>query len=355
MTPDLNSPQPDSTPEKSAAALEKVAWDEALSRAEEKALSAQEDSRRGEPGGRGESRGGGAKGAGAGMDWRSIMRYAIPAILLLVYLGYRFSQRAPSSGSSPGLSPAASLTGVERARPDKLRLNAEAEEKVARLEALLGQGDWKGVQALVKGLPQEMKAHPIFHAFEAIARIESGESGIDLLRTVEKLEGTFYSDAKRKPLLDYLRMMRAELILQTCAAPESLLARTDMLRELVLSQSALTPRALRLRVKIAERYEALGRELADSTGRVFKDKITLINARSLFQQGLRMVVAPEGWLQAQPIHPGASATAVQRLLLQIREVNRQINGVSAPWSQTDRSTWTGQKGDPIHDYPGGKW
>jgi alkylhydroperoxidase family enzyme len=282
------------------------------------------------------------------------VRLAVPILILVLYGVYKLTTlergpRAPDEAAEVG-----SLSGV-RADVERVRLDAPTREVVARLEALKARGDWAGVLAAVNEAPPAVRVHPVVRAFEVIARVERGSRAAPLLRDLRELEQLFSAAPDQRPLLDYLRLMRGEILLSAANSPEALMRYNDQFRQILLNQEGLTPRGLAFRVALAEQYEAVAGREAEAAGRLMRDKVRLTTARSLHQQALRWVTAREGWLERQPVSSGRAAVVAERVALRIRELNEALHGVALPFGGKDSSTWTGEAGHPLHDHPGGTW
>jgi len=283
----------------------------------------------------------------------SWLKAAVPILIILLYLGYRvgMTDRGPVT---PDLVEHQPLTGV--APPvEQTRMDTGTRELVSRLEGMMAREDWPGILTTLEGTQDDLLVQPPIRAFKAIARIETGEAGFSLLEEVRMLEPFFSSDPRHRPMREYLRLMQAELIIRLDGgSAERLRGQTDRLRQL-LADLPMTGRHLRIRMRLAERFEEFGAAEERAAGTYFRDRLRLRTARALYQQGLRWVTTREGWLQAQPISPGQPAIQVERFIHRIREMNKAINGYSLPYSGADRMTWSGRTGDPIHDAPGGAW
>jgi len=283
-----------------------------------------------------------------------IARAAVPIAVLVIYGLYKVStmERAPRGPME--IEDGGPLTAVDPAL-DRQSMDRETRALVARLETLAAQSDWDQVREAVAAAPERSREHPDVRAFRVIARVEGGEVSGEVMKELRALGPYYAADPDDRTMLDYLRLMEAELYLRLSTTPDALLRNTDRFRQLVGRQAALTPRVLRTRVELAERYEAMGDAEVEAAGRFMPDRVRLANARSLYQQGLRWVTTPEGWLELRPISTGKAVVVLERLLLRLREANAKFHGQKLPWTGADNTTWSGRKGDPPHDYPGGSW
>lgn len=290
--------------------------------------------------------------AAVALPW---IRALLPVLLLVVYVGYKVTHGPPAEPRRPDVELVRSLTGVEH-KPGRHRMDTETRTLVVALEARVDGRNWSGIMNAVATAPPEVREHPVVQAFDAIARVESGEGGPDLMALLIALERELAGDEDLAPQVEYLRLARLISMFRTQGTtPDGLLRLTSEMRP-SLSVMRTTPRVVEFRLMLAERFERFGQdEEAAAAGTFTNDTLRLATARQLYQQGLRWIVTREGWLKATPIAPGKPAVVVERLLMRIEKLNRQINGWSVPMTESDSSTWTGKRGDPIHDAPGGTW
>ncbi|MCB2155234.1 hypothetical protein KQI84_10125 [bacterium] len=321
---------------------ERESWDAVLHRAGERTLAE----------GRAASRPGGS----GKRPWAFWLRIAVPVLILGVYVTYKAAGWDFSSRRSPKLEEVDSLTGVERQQDELPPLDKPTRDLVGRLEALLAAKDWPAIRKAVAEAPKAAQERPEVEAFDLIAQVESGQSNPSLNKRIVDLEPYFSRKKSQEPMLNYLRLMRAEMLFRSSSNdPQALIRNMDEFRRLVADQP-LTERVLLLRLKLAGRYELMGARVQEEAGGVLRrDVLELTTARSLYQQGLRWVTTREGWMKLQPISPGKAAASIDRLITRMRSVNGQLHGPALPWENKDPETWTGKKGDPIHDYPGGTW
>ena len=261
-----------------------------------------------------------------------------------------------SSRRGPKIQEVSSLTGVERQGVELPPMRAETRELVGRLEALLALRDWPGIGKAIAAAPGDMRKRPEVDAFDLIALVEGGESNPRLNQRIIALEPYFTHKKSQEPMLNYLRLMRAEILFRSSSTdPQALMRNMDEFRRLVADQP-LTPRTVAFRIKLAGRYEMMGAQVQEEAGGLFRrDILELTTARGLYQQGLRWVTTQEGWMRLQPISSGKAGNVLDRLVTRLRDANGALHGPAMPWEDKDPKTWTGKKGDPIHDYPGGTW
>ena len=216
--------------------------------------------------------------------------------------------------------------------------------------------NWPGIINAVSLAPPEVRSHPVVQSFEAIARVESGEGSPDLLALLLALEAELKGDTQFESLVEYLQLARAVAQFRTQGNDADSLMRLVTELRPTLSAMPTTPRMVEFRLSLADRFERFGiQEETAAAGTFTNDQLRLATARQLYQQGLRWVVTREGWLKAIPIAPGKPTVVTEQLLMRIRTVNSKLNGWSVPMTESDSETWTGRRGDPIHDAPGGMW
>ncbi|MBI5153952.1 hypothetical protein HZA57_01840 [Candidatus Poribacteria bacterium] len=286
--------------------------------------------------------------------WTRWIRPAVPVVILLVYAAYKLLGWEPKPRAPRDAEPYASLSGVA-AEVKKVPLDEQTKQLLAKLEGLYTRENWTQIRAVAASAPQDVRRHPAVRAFDAIARVHTGETSAEVMTEIRDLESYFASDPKQRAMLESLQLVHAEILFRVSTSPDAMMRNTDRFRQLAGNAESLTPQLLAFRVKLAERFEEMGNQEAAGAGRFMKDRVQLTTARSLYQQGLRWVTTREGWLARQPLSSGKASAIVDRLVLHIREMNKEINGLAMPWGGGDRETWTGKAGDPIHDYPGGTW
>ncbi len=286
--------------------------------------------------------------------WHAWGRAAVPLAIILLYGIYKIATHEPAQPDAPEIANVASLSGVKQ-DTEKIRMDKAAREFIARLETLKASENWKQIRTEIDNTAPEIREHPVVQAFDVIALIESGQRNGALLARIQTLRPKFADDRTQRGMLDYLNLMEAELLLNASRSPDMLTRNMDDFRQLIGGQEKLTPRLLDFRVRLADRFEQMGDQEIKDAGNFRADQVKMLNGRSLYQQGLRWVTTRDGWLKAQPIDPGRAASTSQRLLLKIRDANQIIHGPVLPFGDKENTTWTGKRGDPVHDYPGGKW
>lgn len=280
------------------------------------------------------------------------LRIAAPLVIIGGYALFKMMD-APASQRVLLVDAPATLSGV-RAEREPLAMSRETERLVARLESLAARRDWFMVIQTIEAADPESARHPVVRAFEVVARVERGDRSAASYQQLRNLENAFRDSNRHGVLRSYLRLLQADVLLRTADNPEALLRNMDRLRQLVDDQP-LTPRVLELRLSLARAYEQAGLEELKAAGTIRRDRVRLANARALFQQGLRWVVAPEGWKDLRPIDSGEANAIAGRLVLHLRVANARLHGPSMPFTGSDSETWTGRRGDPVHDHPGARW
>jgi hypothetical protein len=289
-------------------------------------------------------------------NWALWLRAALPVLVLVVYGVYKFTDRDRNPpGASERDAVPASLTGVQPDR-EKVTLDRQTRDFVAGLETLRLADDWRGVRdAIAAADPPALRENAVVLALDTVARVRLGETSGTLLGTIDSLKPVFRSDKERRGLYEALLLAEARLFLDATRSPEACAKYADDFRDALLAQSTNSADVVDLRVRLAERYESVAGKLVEDAGRIRVDRVKLAEARSLYQNALRWVTTQDGWLQLQPVSAGKPAIVAGRLRLELQTANKRYHGRSMPFGDSDSTTWTGRKGDPIHDHAGGKW
>ncbi len=286
-------------------------------------------------------------------SWKPWIRASIPLLIVLAYLGYKIAGgMGNSDDDAPEVANAVALSGV-RPPSENLSLDRRTEEFVARLEALQMAGNWSGVRSEIQNAEPFLTVHPTVKAFEVVSRVLTG--GHATLDEIRSLRQTLSRDRKLRPLVDYLKLAEAELRFRASVSPEMAMRNLDEFRELIGTQENLTRDVLAIHLKLAERFERLADAEAEAAGTFRTDRSKLSTARNFYQQALKWVTTQDGWQNLTPVSEGKASVLADRLLLKLRETNGRFHGPAMPFTDRDNSTWTGKKGDPVHDTPGGRW
>lgn len=287
--------------------------------------------------------------------WAMWARAAVPLVILAVYAVYKVSQIEFARPRPPEPVETVSLSGLKNPAP-RVEIDRETEQFIRELDRLFSvRTKWGEIVTAVAAAPPKMQDHPIVQAYESIARVEQGVVSGALQTRIRELLPVFESDRNRRELYEYLRLAEAKMVLRGVATPEEAFRRADYFRQVARNTTTIPAESLRFRVRLADRYERLGDMLLEESGSLRVDKVKVSDARSLYQNALRWVITPEGWMRLEPLSSGQAATVRDRLLVKIEQANKKYHGPVLPFGGNDNSTWSGKAGDPLHDLPGGAW
>ncbi|MCC6547856.1 hypothetical protein IT570_11890 [Candidatus Sumerlaeota bacterium] len=286
--------------------------------------------------------------------WRWV-KAALPLAVVLVYVVVKsYGGWTQRSGSWPEtVRQAKSLTGVKPAAGEAPTMDRPTRAFVAEMEKLLNENNLVQVKKQISGADNAIKGNPIVQAIYVVARTRQGELNTTVERQLMGLEAQLaVAEGDFPNLLQEVRVARADQILNRSSDGDTLSRNTDTILNL-LGPVPKTNYALDVRLRAARRFEQVGDGIVTEGEGVFRTDILKVReARAYYQTGLRFIVADNAWLQLKPITPRASPD-VERIVERIRDANRKINGVSLPFTESDSTTWTGKKGDPVHDIPAG--
>jgi hypothetical protein len=212
----------------------------------------------------------------------------------------------------------------------------------------MAAGDWQAVSKTITAEPRpEIRDHPVIQSFGVIAETRSGRRNGDLARQIKELESTLRPARDRYPdLFHQLELAYVEQLLALSYTPENLSRNTD---EILRRLGTATRRDVDIRIRTAATFEDVAdRKMSAASGFMQKDPYAIQEARSIYQTGLRLLVTPDGWATLEPISPSANP-AIARILEKIRAANRSIHGPALPFTDRDPETWSGKRGDPVHD------
>jgi hypothetical protein len=273
----------------------------------------------------------------------------LPVAVLALYGIVKLTQGFDGFGGRDSLAGApASLSGVAPER-EEMSLTREQKALLERLEAFAAANRWPEVAAAVEAAPPQDRQHPLVRALALIARVETN-TGPDptLANEIEGARVALGTSSRHRELSERLALAEARCLLRL--SRETFLANEERLNRLV-RPLGLRPGVLSVRIDMARRYEALGdKELAAGSSMLSTDEARLRAARGYYQAALRLLVAEDRWLAATPID-AAATPHVQRILGRMAEANKALNGRLNRILGGDPSTWTGEKGDPVHDAP----
>ena len=285
--------------------------------------------------------------------WTPWLRASVPLLILVAYGIFKLVDGDARPRRSDLPEAPASLSGVDAER-ERLKLDRETEALVARLEALAARSDWQGLAAATAAAGPAQRDHPVVRAFALIARVEQGDRSTASWRALQELDIVFQGSERHGALRDYLRLLKADVLLRTAKDADALLRNMDKFRQF-LAGTELTPRVLELRLDLAGAYERAGLAELEAAGTLRPDRVRLANARSLLQQGMRWVTREDAWIERRPIDTGQAAALQQRLDLHLRTANARFHGPALPFTGKDSETWSGRANEPVHDHPGGSW
>lgn len=280
------------------------------------------------------------------------MKALLPVGILILYGIYKTAGWATNrtAGIPAAEREADSLTGVKADLP-AARMDRAQRDLVAKLEGLVAQDRWEEVRRELQGeIPAEVRSHPVIRALELASRVRTGERNIDVERDLRAVAAQLPTGRSSAPLREAVALALAHVIVERSNDVEWLLRNAGELQRL-MKDLPPRPAVLEMRVRIATRYERLadGR-IEKSSGMRNRDEAGLREGRSLYQSGLRWLVTEAGWSSLTPFND-SFRPHIERILAKIEEANRTIHPVSLPFSNRDAGTWTGRKGDPVHDAP----
>lgn len=285
-------------------------------------------------------------------------RWVFLLVIIALFAGFWYGRMSLAPRAISEVEAPRSYTGIKPPEQESA-LSRETRQLVERLEALARENRWGEIRVATETASPALQEHPFVRAFRDVAVVRT-RTAADKARlpTVERelasLERRLKEDGAQAGLLDLLRLARADLILQRSRSEELLTRNTDELRRLV-SRQPFTPAVIDLRLRLSQLYEFHGdRAFKEASGIISAEPLRMTAARSYFQMALRWVIAEDQWALLQPISAEARV-ASDRLLQKIRQANASIHGRALPFTQKDPETWTGKKGDPVHDAPGAAW
>lgn len=281
------------------------------------------------------------------------LRAVSPLLVLAIYFGWKAFSGDGRDSFVPGVAnDAPTLTGEAPAPDDSVELSGETKAFVQRLEALRAGGEWRSIAAAVAAAKPPVADHPVVIAFGLIARTRTGARDVKIIQDLQKVENRLAASSSRKVLADLiheLRVARAAQLLLLCESVEGFRRNTDEMTALLASETP-TRFDVQVRIRMAELGIQAGDELMEEANRklIGSDLGNVAEARALYQQAMRFVVTEKGWARLEPISPQAGVT-VGALREKLRAANALVHGFSNPLGNYDSSTWSGRKGDAIHD------
>lgn len=290
-------------------------------------------------------------------SWQPWLRASIPLIILLAYFCYKI---ASSESRTPPPDQYKTATAITNTKPPELTPDLNREDKRA-LNELIGSLDllqqsrsWKEMLTKIEQSKPDLQVNEAVQAFKIYAQVQTGNRNTELRQQIARLR-PYFTDQSNKKYLDILNYSDAKILYSISSSQTALMRNNAELHELLSQQSTLTRDVLLLRLRLAERFEIYGDEEFEASGSFRRDQLNLANARSYYQQAFRWVTTKEGWLELQPIDSSVTNSMIQRLRIKMVRANNRFHGPSIPFGDGDSDTWTGKRGDPIHDRPGGTW
>lgn len=279
------------------------------------------------------------------IEWAKLL---FPVIVILLYIiGRMVSGFASGPQSSQGEDEARTLSGVSANSPS-LKLTREAKAFLAEMETLVATDAWGEIAKRTAAAPETIRDHPVVRGFALLAKYRTQKGDVFLEREMNQIASLLDANGDFAALREQLDVAQARLILDRTTTLDLLLKNAESLQRL-MEGTRPRPTVLDARVRIAQRYEQFADKRFDESKRVMgNDTAGLSEARALYQTALRWLVLPEGWRTLTP-HSESMRPHVARVVGKIQVANQAINSIALPFTDRDSSTWTGKKGDPIHD------
>lgn len=281
------------------------------------------------------------------------LKAALPFAIVLIYAIVKLvdSPRPATSAVWDVRQTPETLSGV-KPEQEPIQIERAMRDRLAVLEDLYRRNAWQQLRAEVDNEPDpKIREHALIRAMGLLARARAGERNTELERALENAEISIRTAGTRHAgLLEELRLARVEQILSRSNTRENFAYNIDLIYRLI-GPDAATDRAVQVRGKVANTFENFADELLLEGDRIMgRDILKIREARLYYQSALRFVVKSNRWMELDPISARTSAD-VERLVQKIREANRKVHGPSLPFTAADSYTWTGRRGDPVHDEP----
>ncbi len=279
-------------------------------------------------------------------DW---VKLVFPLLIVALYAASQVFRGVAAPSRARPIEEARSLTGIAPAG-DPLKLSREGRALVAELEDLAARDDWAAVGRRTGAATPALKEHPVVRGFSLLARARQGEKGAQIEREIFSVSALIPKSGEMGALREQLDMARALSILDRCRTLELLLANAEALERLAEGTQP-RPSVLDVRVRVARAYERFGDERTEASIKVTSNDIAgLREARGLYQSALRWLVDPSGWHSLTP-RSESLKPHIERLAGKMQRANKALHPFDLPYTDQDRNTWTGRRGDPIHDAP----
>lgn len=291
--------------------------------------------------------------ARAAHPWFLWAKALTPLVVVSFYILYKLlsGDGTPAAGArAPERAPEVrSLSGVKGAAPE-LAMDRPLRDFVARLESLAQADRWESVRSEIEKAPESHRAHTVVRALGAVARVRTGEKSAELERTVIELQAPLSTDDDFDALREQLMIAQARLITERCTTPELLLMNAETLHRL-LDRLPPRPTTVDARLRVSQRFEQFGTaRMKEASAVMSRNEAGMREARAFYQTALRWLVARDGWATLQPFAE-SFRPHIERNLGHLRSANAALNPPDLFSAERDRNTWTGKRGDPIHDAP----
>ncbi len=283
-----------------------------------------------------------------------ILKASLPFLVIALYFLFKFGAIPGGGYRSPGMLPPPpdSLSGLADDETAVERLTDRQKSLINRLESMRRANRWPDIISTANSeANKSIASHPVIQALVLIARTKNGERSIELENDMIGTEAELTPSAKEYvDLLFELRLARVRLMLARISSPDLLIHNIETFRQL-LGEEPRNTDDLMVRIRLAQRFEDAGDLLMEQGDGYLSDDLVLIRqGRSFYQMGLRWIIRSGRWYQLEPISQ-AAVPEIERLVQKMRVANREIHGPSLPLTDNDSTTWSGKRGDPVHDLP----
>lgn len=282
------------------------------------------------------------------IEWAKLL---FPVIVILLYIiGRMVSGIANGPKSTQGVDEAKTLSGVSANSPS-LKLTKEAKAFLAEMETLAAADSWGEIAKRTANAPETIRDHPVVRGFALLAKYRTEKGSVFLEREIAQTSALLDAKGDFAALREQLDVAQARLILERATTLDLLMRNAESIQRL-MEGTRPRPTVIEARVRIAQRYEQFADARFEESKRMVRgnDTAGLREARALHQTALRWLVLPEGWRTLTPYSESMRAH-VARVVGKIQVANEAINSIALPFTDRDSKTWTGKKGDPIHDEP----
>lgn len=277
------------------------------------------------------------------------LKLVFPLLVLLAYVGAEALRGSATPARPKPVGEARSLTGLSENR-DPLKLTREGRAFIAELEELASRDDWPAISRRTGAATAPLRDHVLVRGFALLARSKQGERGGPFEREIAAVSAQIPKTGDTAALREQLDLAQALSILDRCRSLDLLMANAETLQRLADGTQS-RPSVLEVRVRVARTYERFGDERLESSIKVTSNDIPgLREARGLYQSSLRWLVEPSGWHALVP-RSDSLKPHIERITGKMQRANKALHPFDLPFTDQDRNTWTGRRGDPIHDAP----